>query len=85
MTSFTECEKGKQMSVPDDIQAELLLAAAEAMVRWFDAEDGNLGTFHGRMDLCKYAEWTARKALGQEVGEFEGVPRLVLSFGKDSS
>lgn len=58
-----------------------LLEACKAMVLWFDAEDKNLGTFHDKMDLCKYAEWAARKALGQEVGEFEGVPKLVLVLG----
>ncbi len=55
-----------------------LRQAAEAMVLWFDAEGKNLGTFHQKMDLCKYSEWCARKALGQEVGEFEGVPQLVI-------
>lgn len=52
--------------------------AVEAMVRWFDAERDNLGTFHDKMDLCKYAEWAARKALGEDVGEFKGVPRLLI-------
>jgi hypothetical protein len=54
------------------------IEACEAMVLWFEAEDQNLGTFHDRMNLCKYAEWAARKALGQDVGEFKGVPQLVL-------
>jgi hypothetical protein len=64
-----------------DQQVKLLREAAESMVAWFDAEDKNLGSFHDRMDLCKHAEWTARKALGQDVGEFEGVPRLILTIG----
>ena len=59
----------------------LLREAAESMVAWFDAEDKNLGSFTDRVDLCKHAEWTARKALGQDVGEFVGVPRLILTIG----
>jgi hypothetical protein len=58
---------------------EAMEAAVKAMVRWFDAEDQNMGSFHDRMDLCKYAEWAARRALGEDVGEFEGVPRLIIS------
>ena len=56
-----------------------LEAAVEAAVRWFDAEDESLGTFHDRMDLCCYAEWAARKSLGQDVGDFQGVPRLLIT------
>ena len=56
-----------------------LQEAAEASARWYEAEDKNLGTFHDRMDMCKYAEWASRKALGEDVGEFEGVPRLILT------
>jgi len=52
--------------------------AIDAMLKWFNAEDNFLGSFNDRMDLCKYAEWAAKKANGQDVGEFEGVPRLVL-------
>ena len=66
----------------DEQQVTLLREAAESMVAWFDAEDKNLGSFHDRMDLCKHAEWTARKALGQNVGEFEGVPRLILTMSR---
>lgn len=62
-----------------------LLTAVEAMVRWFVAEDQHLGTFHDRMDLCAFTEWTARKALGQEVGEFKGVPRLILQVKPGST
>lgn len=62
------------------LQAEmkLLQKAATAMVAWFDAEKKDTGTFWEKADLCKYAEWAARKALGQDVGEFEGIPRLFL-------
>ena len=66
-------EQCEAIPVPPDFAR-----AVEAMVLWFDAENDDLGTFHDKMDLCKYAEWCARRALGQEVGEFEGVPRLVL-------
>lgn len=62
-----------------------LQAAGEAMVRWFDAEDQTLGSFHDRMDLCKYAEWAARRALGEDVGEFEGVPRLIISTNGEAA
>jgi len=55
--------------------------AVEACVQWFDAEDKYLGTFHDRMDLCCYAEWACRKALGQDVGEFKGVPRILITRG----
>jgi len=56
-----------------------LEAAVEAAVLWFDAEDEYLGTFHDRMDLCCYAEWAARKAIGQDAGDFKGVPRLLIT------
>ena len=56
-----------------------LLKAVEANVSWFEAEDKHLGTFHDRMDMCSYAEWASRKAIGQDVGEFKGVPRLILT------
>ena len=59
-----------------------LQEAAEAMLRWFEAEDKHLGTFHDRMDLCQYVEWASRKALGEDVGEFEGVPRLIITREK---
>lgn len=62
--------------------APLYKAAVEAMVLWFDAENQNLGSFHEKMDLCAYAEWTARRAMGQDVGDFKGVPRLVLTIGQ---
>lgn len=55
--------------------------AAEAVVRWFDAEAHNLGSFHDKMDLCKFAEWATRKALGEDNGDFVGVPRLVIKMG----
>ncbi len=68
-------------------KTELLEQAAIAMVTWFDAEDRKIAaSFNDKMDYCKYAEYCARKALGQDVtefekdGEFVGVPRLVLKF-----
>jgi hypothetical protein len=57
--------------------------AAEANLAWFEAEDYSLGSFNDRMDLCKYVEWACKKALGQEVGEFKGVPRFILTIGRD--
>jgi len=67
---------------------ELMEQAVIAMVAWFDNENAPLKkdrssteAFHERMDLCAYAEWCSRKALGQPVSEeFEGVPRLVLTL-----
>ena len=61
-----------------------LRKACEAMVRWFDAENQTLGTFHDRMDLCKYAEWCTRRALGEDVGDFEGVPQLLLILNQEA-
>ncbi len=61
-------------------QFKLLKEAAEAVLIWFDAEDKGLGSFHDRMDLCHYAEWATRTALGQDMGAFKGVPRLVLTI-----
>ena len=60
-----------------------LREACKAMVAWFDAENKHLGTFRDRMDLCKYTEWTARRALGQDVWEFAGVPRLLLQIANE--
>ena len=54
--------------------------AAEACIAWFDAESKGLGTFHQRMDLCKYSEWACRKANGEDLEEFKGVPQIILKF-----
>lgn len=71
---------------------ELMEQAVIAMVAWFDNENNSLKkdkygsrsttkAFYERMDCCAYAEWCARKALGQSVSEeFEGVPRLTLTL-----
>ncbi len=53
--------------------------ALTAMIAWFDAESKNLGSFNDRMELCNYAEWAARKSMGQDVGDYEGVPQLIFS------
>jgi len=54
--------------------------AVEANIAWFNAENNNLGSFNDRMDLCKYSEWASRKAIGQDIGEFQCVPRLILTL-----
>lgn len=59
----------------------LALEALEAVVAWFDAEDQHTGSFHDKMELCNYAEWVSRKALGQEVGEYVPVPKLLIKLG----
>ena len=60
-----------------------MLEALEACRVWHIAEDKTLGTFHERMELCKYSEWTTRRALATAKGlafdeEFNGVPRLMI-------
>lgn len=57
---------------------ELCRQAITAIVQWFDAERMNLGSFHDRMELCNYAEWLARKAAGQDVGEYHGIPKITI-------
>lgn len=68
-----------------EMKDDLALEACRAMVNWFDGEmlsgDERMD-WRDLYDLCKYAEWCARKALGQDVGEFEGCPRLVISLRK---
>jgi len=59
----------------------LALEALEAVVAWFDAEDQHTGSFHDKMELCNYAEWMSRKALGQNVDEYKPVPQIILDFG----
>lgn len=76
-------DKGRQIGAaePDLRNADELKrlgTAVTAMVAWFDAEKADTGTFWDKAELCKYAEWAARKAIGQDVGEFEGIPRLFL-------
>jgi len=49
-------------------------------VAWFNAENCNLGSFQDKMELCKLTEYYSRKALGEDVGEYKGVPRISLKF-----
>lgn len=55
--------------------------AIDACIAWFDAEEKHLGSPHYRMELCNYSEWACRKVAGQNVGDYEGVPRLVITRG----
>lgn len=60
-----------------------LLEAVKAYMLWQIAEDKNLGTFHAKMDLCSYAEWAGKKALGlPHDPEWKGVPRIVITMGE---
>ena len=68
-------------------QQDLLEQSAIALINWFEAEENHkLASFHERMDLCRYSEYCARKALGQDIskfeedGEFVGVPRMILKL-----
>ena len=58
--------------------------AVEASVAWFDAEHRGLGSFYDRMELSNYSEWACRKSIGQDVGEYKGVPRLILSLNPEA-
>jgi hypothetical protein len=58
--------------------------SAAAWKRWNDFENDTSRVdpgLHIAMDLCKYAEWCADVDLGLTDKPFEGVPRLVISFG----
>jgi len=60
-----------------------LLEAVKAYMMWHIAEDKNLGTFHAKMDLCSYAEWAGKKALGLPHDEiWRGVPRLEIRLNQ---
>jgi hypothetical protein len=60
-----------------------LLEAVKAYMLWHVAEDKNLGTFHAKMDLCSYAEWAGKKALGlPHAPEWKGVPRIAITIGE---
>ncbi len=73
--------------VADPVQGLVIHIVAEptkddaltAMIAWFDAESKSLGSFYDRMELCNYAEWAARKSIGQDVGDYKGVPQLIFS------
>ena len=63
---------------------EPLPESAAAWKRWNDFENDTSRHdpgLHIAMDLCKYTEWCADVALGLTDEPFEGVPRLVISFG----
>lgn len=61
-----------------------LAAAAKANFAWHIAEEKSLGSFTARLELCNYSQWLTRKALDQ-VGEYSGVPRLLLDPGSLSA
>ena len=68
--------------VKDAPEAELTESAV-AWKAWNDFEDDYKRVDPGcriAMDLCKYTEWCADKALGLTDEPFEGVPHLVISF-----
>lgn len=54
-----------------------LTEAAQANLAWHVAEELSIGSFQARMELCNYAQWLTRKALG-DLSDYEGVPRLLL-------
>ena len=64
---------------------EPLPESAAAWKRWSDFENdtnrNDPGLYIAR-DLCKYAEWCADVDLGLTDKPFEGVSRLVISFGE---
>lgn len=63
---------------------ELLLEAVRANMLWFIAETDGLGSHTDRMNLCSYAQWTARRALGlPHAEEWRCVPQLIFTFNKD--
>lgn len=53
--------------------------ALEANVAWHDAEKHSLGSFSDRCDLCGYSEWASRKALGEDVGLWVGLDRIIFT------
>ena len=58
-----------------------MLEAVKAYMIWNLAEDKNLGTFQDKMDMCSYAEWAGKKALGlPHDKEWKGVPRIAISL-----
>lgn len=80
----------KSQEIADEIDAmiaamqEPLPESAAAWKRWNDFENDTSRHdpgLHIAMDLCKYTEWSADVALGLTDEPFEGVPRLVISFG----
>jgi hypothetical protein len=56
---------------------DIALAACRAHLAWELAERDMSITFQARMELCNYAQWLTRKALG-EVADYVGVPRIIL-------
>ena len=63
---------------------EPLPESAAAWKRWNEFENNTSRNDPGlyiAMDLCKYTEWSADWDLGMTDKPFEGVPRLVISFG----
>lgn len=57
--------------------------AIKACIAWFDAESKNIGSSRFKMDLCHYSEWACRKSMGQDVGEYKGLPRITLTIDNE--
>ena len=61
-------------------EEDLYKKATMYMLAWFDAENLRGADFHQKMELCSLSEYYARKACGEDVGEYKGVPRMILTF-----
>jgi hypothetical protein len=60
--------------------APRMYRACRAHLAWELAEESReeIATFNERMDLCNYAQWLTRQALGG-TEEFSGVPHIFIS------
>ena len=69
------------LAMPDGFRPSYddLLEAVRAYKLWDICEEEHLSTFHGRMDICSYAQWAGDRALGRpHDAKWCGVPWLVL-------
>lgn len=57
------------------------------MVAWFEAESepNKTTTFDERVELCNYAEWCARRALGLAAETYEGIPHIGIDMAGPSA
>jgi hypothetical protein len=79
-TEMTATENKIREAMPENPTGSLL-----AWRRWMDWEERDHRKqpdpgLHVAMTLAAYSEWCARTEEFGNIGEFEGVPRLVISF-----
>ena len=77
-TDSAVCDGGADMTEFTQERHNLMREALEAHQAWAIAEEKHLGDFDVRSELCYYANHLTEKALGLTVGDYEGVPHMIV-------